>query len=814
MTALESVRQEGQVNVHILEQGSLAAIHEALHREPYHILHLSCHAAPGYLILEDDNGNSDWVSAERFFTTALSANQSPSLILLAGCATGVPGKQIEAGQLPGLAQELVRRGVPAVLGMQATVTDRYATDFTAQFFAALVTSGQPDPFRALATARREVENERRINQEFIRFFPEWSTPTLHAVSPVFQVPDLSASISSELVASLRELQSESTQNKAFIGRRRELRLILQALRSATNTGAVIFGIGGVGKSSLANLIVNRLIASGWFAISISGNISVDNILAAFGHQLQSVIPPELTLDLHDRKLPWQLRFEKLAQVLETFELILFLDDFETQLDSTGHICNKDLFHFITYWIERPGRSHLLITTRQPLMLSKTLRSNLLELHLPPLSLAETRKLFWRLPALRHYSVEELRHIYEQIGGHPGALKHLNDTLESESSSTGQQTDLDLVIVKVNEVTAQATDISSLFAELSPIAIKLLIGAAVYRLPVDIQGLTIQVQELDSEWIKEVFEHPISMIQPTSLQGYRPSDAFFFNSVARSKSEDSFPGNIASSSFSDILSIDLDAAKQSLEKHGLLVSLSPGVGGLSQQGPERYFVHRWLANTILRDISDTVKVETNLRAYAYWNLQIQTISFLPSFMILLEQRYHAKEANRFDAAIDISRQLCIQLHTWGKWKWEESICRETIEWLPDRSEAVVSFVHQLGLIAQEQGHYDDALAWYNQSLNHSIETENQTAIAAALHQLATLSMTQGKLKEARERYEAVLALKNNLANQAPLGSTYHQLGILAEMRGAFDEAYRWYHNSLEIKEYFDDTAGKAMTLHQL
>src|SRR5262249_29557129 len=145
--------------VEVLNWGSLAAIRTALLAQRYHVLHLSCHARPGQLLLEDAAGNADLVSADRL-AGALPADRGVPLVVLAGCspapppAPKTPGPGSEraepggeggaadsgtaaetAGALEGLARELLSQGVPAVVAMTAPVTDRYATSFAAEAYS-------------------------------------------------------------------------------------------------------------------------------------------------------------------------------------------------------------------------------------------------------------------------------------------------------------------------------------------------------------------------------------------------------------------------------------------------------------------------------------------------------------------------------------------------------------------------------------------------------------------------------------------------------------------------------------------------------
>ena len=107
------------------------------------MLHVSCHAEPGRLVLESDTGTADKIDAARFVAEVLVPNEPVPLVVLAGCSTALSSIDGERA-LPGFARDLLHAGVPAVLAMTASVTDRYATDLCATLYGELVdVTGSP-----------------------------------------------------------------------------------------------------------------------------------------------------------------------------------------------------------------------------------------------------------------------------------------------------------------------------------------------------------------------------------------------------------------------------------------------------------------------------------------------------------------------------------------------------------------------------------------------------------------------------------------------------------------------------------------------
>ncbi|HSG38310.1 MAG TPA: TIR domain-containing protein, partial [Thermoanaerobaculia bacterium] len=187
LDAVEPARkQKRPAYVRVIERGTVKAIREALQAERYHVLHVTCHAGPGVLVLEKEDGSTDRVNAERFYQEALPAGRRAPLVVLAGCATALSIGNDEEGEsaLPGLARQLLEQGVPAVLATQASVSDPYATELGARLYRALATLESPDALEAFTEARRSLEIDRQAGAVTARVdLAEWATPALYLHGP-------------------------------------------------------------------------------------------------------------------------------------------------------------------------------------------------------------------------------------------------------------------------------------------------------------------------------------------------------------------------------------------------------------------------------------------------------------------------------------------------------------------------------------------------------------------------------------------------------------------------------------------------------
>jgi len=104
-----------------------------------HIFHFVGHGVPGALILDQESGKGIEMQATHL-RSAFPSGALPRLIVLNSCS----GALSDGLPFSGLAQGFLRQGVPAVVAMQASITDDAATIFTRYFYRDLVEIGAVD----------------------------------------------------------------------------------------------------------------------------------------------------------------------------------------------------------------------------------------------------------------------------------------------------------------------------------------------------------------------------------------------------------------------------------------------------------------------------------------------------------------------------------------------------------------------------------------------------------------------------------------------------------------------------------------------
>ena len=173
-TALAELQARRVIRLERLSPATWPALQARLRQGDVHILHFVGHglfdpkAGAGGLIFEDAAGRADEVSAETL-AMLLHDHAALRLIFLNACEGARSGRR---DSFAGIAQHLVRGGLPAVLAMQFPVSDDAAIALAQVFYQSLADGYPADA--ALSEARKAIAAHGNPL--------EWATPVLFSRS--------------------------------------------------------------------------------------------------------------------------------------------------------------------------------------------------------------------------------------------------------------------------------------------------------------------------------------------------------------------------------------------------------------------------------------------------------------------------------------------------------------------------------------------------------------------------------------------------------------------------------------------------------
>lgn len=137
--ALDDLIQKGAVKITVMHDANLLALQRRLREDEFNVLHYIGHghfgerAEEGYLVFENSEGRTHYVSGRKL-GPLLHDEDTLRLVVLNACSTSVSS---EARPFSGVATSLVQAGIPAVVAMQASITDMAALQFSQVFYESL-----------------------------------------------------------------------------------------------------------------------------------------------------------------------------------------------------------------------------------------------------------------------------------------------------------------------------------------------------------------------------------------------------------------------------------------------------------------------------------------------------------------------------------------------------------------------------------------------------------------------------------------------------------------------------------------------------
>ncbi|MDY7092004.1 MAG: CHAT domain-containing protein [Acidobacteriota bacterium] len=784
LDAVEPLEIHENAEVRILEVGHPEEIAKAIEADAYHVLHLSCHGAPGRLLLENEDGEEVPTTAEELVGPLADKGRPLPLVFLNACHGAV--QDIQTGSL---AEDLLRAGVPSVLAMQTSVSDRYASDLARAFYQHLARGEHLLPSVALAAARKELEAERqaqaRAGGNPYAAQPEYSTAALFVSGKENPLADFGLEKKPLSQRPVHTVAGPVPQLRIdeLIGRRRELRNCLRTLRadSREHAGVVLTGTGGVGKSALAGRAMQRLVEAGYLVSAFKGRFDLVGLVdavreAARGSKKKWI--RELGNELKEDGLDDLQRLASLKKALASQRLVIVLDDFEQNLTVGGsNFLNPDVAQILGSLAQAAGRGRLLITCRHPIPGFEGLFEHL---SIGRLSRAESRKLMLRLDALQRteddggIDSKERAELLRILDGHPRSLefanvllggearrpRHLMEKLRELQAKLGQQTTADdgaEALQTTLDLIAQDVLLTELLAIAREEDIdEILLQVAVSNLPVTPEGAA-RMLVVGSEETEEVSEESAA------------------------------------------------AAKQAFQRLQALALLQPSTEGAAS-------VHRWTAE-VLAQLAPEGHAARCVRAgrYRLWRNQHESHDLLDA----LEAVRNFLQGQDFDAAA-ASALGCLQAFAQAQRTLDiAALASEVLETLPPTHGqfAVIADwearAHiSLGNQARAFERHNSLLARFEElTASEPDRADYQRDLSVSYDRMGDLFKALGQGDKAQDAFSKALNIAQQLAQQEPdradyqrdLSVSYNKVGDLFKALGQGDKAQDAFSKALNIRQ---------------
>lgn len=787
------VARHDAADIRVVEYATTDSIRSALADAPAHVLHLSGHGVPGQLIIEDDSGSARPIDADSFIAEAIPPGRMPPVISLAACYTDLA----EDPQRDSFAAKLMKHGASAVVATETSVTDRYATAFFSRVYQELSQAPAPDIVSAVCDVRRLVQRQMiessHPRDAKLACLDEWATVTILSSSPTNVVFD---PLVREILPQRTKLvlpNSGARNIGEFVGRRYDKRELSKDLAGNQFSGVVLTGIGGVGKSALAQQLLVEQQPSTLLVVP-DGALTVDKLFTAVRDTLvrDEYLRPDRAITQEmvraatystNIALPWQERLDVLrTHVFEHIPVLIVLDNFEDSLDDAHQLIDAQAGELLSAWLSSNGLCRFIIASRFSFKLPNAAETRLREKRVGPLTPAETYKLIWSLPMLDRLEDVEVERIWRLVGGHPRSLEYIDALLNRGIGATHEiTTQLAEALTSHDDTKAVLTADSldeALASAVTLVADGVLLNQLLDRLSDFQRTLLLCVS---------AFRQPILKTLLGLISGFNDSTA-----VSPVTGEpDPFATN---STYNDAIDRLVDSSLLWMNDDGWI------------------FVHRWTASE-LEELCKTRGLEPFLTyahkvAALYWFTSAMggeiKHGILESIHCLLQGYHHALKADSIAVADSLLTTLSGHLDTLGAWDRATQLIEDHIGRLDPDSPLRARWLQTLAAFAQRQGDPDSAsLLDLQATLSAPNDERDNIFTGIAFHNQGVMAAEKGMYKIAEAQLTLAVQRFEQAAHGGLLANSHLQLGNVVKTLGRTDESREHFDRALQIFTELDD-----------
>ena len=280
--AIDSVATKESLPLLLVDEptGNLGELERLLGRHGdryFDVIHITGHATrsgdnPAF-ITETLAGDAH-LTGTREIKDALLGTR-PRVVFLSGCRTAESG---DLGAAPSMAEELARTSALTVIGWGRPISDDAATQATADFYRQLMRGRSPA--WALAAAYRRLLKGNQPRWHCLRMFVQGDPAPPPVTAPENVKDDDAASFDRAKERTPYDLAKVDIGG--FVGRRRATQELLRRLDPRLNSnrlGAIVHGMGGIGKTTLVSRVLGMLPRDTHY-VSVNTMLTRENLLEA------------------------------------------------------------------------------------------------------------------------------------------------------------------------------------------------------------------------------------------------------------------------------------------------------------------------------------------------------------------------------------------------------------------------------------------------------------------------------------------------------------------------------------------------------
>ncbi|MEO0595786.1 MAG: tetratricopeptide repeat protein, partial [Chloroflexota bacterium] len=124
------------------------------------------------------------------------------------------------------------------------------------------------------------------------------------------------------------------------------------------------------------------------------------------------------------------------------------------------------------------------------------------------------------------------------------------------------------------------------------------------------------------------------------------------------------------------------------------------------------------------------------------------------------------------------------------------------------------LNQLGNVAKRRKQYQQAEAYYKQSMGYDQMIDSHFGVASNLLDLGQIAQIYGDYQQAQDYYEQSIAIQQSIDDYRGIAVNYSHLGLLAIEMGNFESAEDYFQQSVTLSQRIKHQTGIAHNLYRL
>ena len=659
-----------------------------------------------------------------------------------------------------------------------------------------------------------IANKLNWNRHKMRRYRDKATEQL-AETIFHQEKNLREKRISEIKAGLEP----GSYNNQLIGRERELKILVDRLL-ATDSGwmVTITGVGGIGKTSLAHMVVETLVPYFHFEKYIWVTIGAPTVYGI-------ALPPDVTYDtliteLFQKLYPhepipptFEVKQQRVRQQLKATPHLIIIDNLEIKADTAyllmhiGGLTNPTKF-LITSRVQPPRQGSSFIYPLKELDQMDAI--TLLRDHTDIIS----------QQGLSYVEDNDLIPVHELVGGNPHALKMVAELADLQplvhimaGLQTGQEGNIDAMYERIyTAVWHTLSDTARSLLQVMPLVsdtgstpehLQAISGLDSSRLWPAITEL-INRSILNVQQFRQEMRYSIHRLTETFLQAHQNN----LEGEDRELHEAQLSGSVAANIqyWQQYVGRLQEALPKMLEvlRPNLLRAVQMGLAWPQVQGETgelMYFLFPSIEHTstwrgwiplfdqairLMDDEHMVLKIKLLICLGQCWRLERK-----------LEEAttYHEKAEAM---ALEINHQEMLaraQFNLSADWRQRHDYEKATSYGLAalaifsqlNLQSRITAVLNTLGLIAQEQGDLETAVVRLQEAVTLGREVDEPTNLARSLHSLSETLKHQKRFEEAEQYLNEALTVLASTNSDLDKVKTQLELGSLFYRQEAFDQA---------------------------